>query len=208
MSSAPSSRIKAWCIAPLLACMWVSAGAAWAAKASDAVQRQVASIDARAKDAAPLRERPVQGLAAEGARVSAWGSARSVEKISFEGLGERGRELQDFYWQRGQLIAVHARRIDYGASIVELPKDKALPMNVVSDEWLELDTRGGLRPRPTDGGAPSAPTRERVAELRGNARSFKRLVDAPEPAAAAAAAGCFWSCAREQGGECRRYVCK
>lgn len=206
MSSAPSSRIKAWCIAPLLACMWVSAGAAWAAKASDAVQRQVASIDARVRDAAPLRERPVQGLAAEGARVSAWGSARSVEKISFEGLGERGRELQDFYWQRGQLIAVHARRIDYGASIVELPKDKALPMNVVSDEWLELDARNGLQARATDAGAPAAPTRARVAELRSNARSFKRLVDAPEPAAAAA--GCFWSCAREQGGECRRYVCK
>jgi len=206
VSSTPSVRIKAWCIAPLLACLWVAGGAAWAAKATDAVQRQVAAIDARAKDAAPVRERAVQGLAAEGARVSAWGAARSVEKISFEGLGERGRESQDFYWERGQLIAVHARRIDYGASIVELPKDKPLPMNVVSDEWLELDARRGLLPRAAAGGTVSSTTRERVAELRGNARSFKRLIDAPE--AAAMASGCFWSCAREQSGECRRYVCK
>ena len=206
MSRTSSARIRAWCAAPLLACSLMAAGVAWAGKAGDAVQQQVEAIDARTKGAAPMRERPVQGLAAEGARVSAWGAARSIDKISFEGLGERGRELQDFYWQRGQLIAVHARRIDYGASITELPKDKPLPMNVAADEWLALDAGRGLRPHAAGGATPAAISRERVAELRRNARSFKRLVESPEPAAAAS--GCFWSCGREQGGECRRYVCR
>lgn len=206
MSSPSSARIRAWGVAPLLVCSLMAVGAAWAGKANDAVRQQVEAIDARTKVAAPLRERPVQGLAAEGARVSAWGAARSIEKISFEGLGERGRELQDFYWRRGQLIAVHARRIDYGASITELPKDKPLPINVAADEWLELDARRGLQPRAVDGSAAAQISRERVNELRRNARSFKRLVESPEPSAAAA--GCFWSCRRDQGGECRRYVCR
>jgi len=206
VSGPSSARIRAWWVAPLLACSLMAAGVASAGKAGDAVQKQVDAIKARTTGAAPLRERPVQGLAAEGARVSAWGAAKSLEKISFEGLGERGRELQDFYWQRGQLIAVHARRIDYGASITELPKDKPLPMNVASDEWLELDAGRGLRPRAAEGSAVAPISRERVAELRRNARSFKRLVETPEPAAAAS--GCFWTCGREQGGECRRYVCR
>ena len=205
MSRLPPIHVRA-AVATLLTCVLVAGNMAWASKATDAVQQQVEAIDARSQGAAPLRERPVQGLAAEGARVSSWGNPRSVEKISFEGLGERGRELQDFYWRRGQLIAVHARRIDYGAGITELPKDKPLPMNVVADEWLELDARLGLRPRSASGSTAPAISPDRVAELRRNARSFKRLIDAPEPGSAAA--GCFWSCAREQGGECRRYVCR
>ena len=77
---------------------------------AEQLQQQVAAIDARTKSQAPLRERPLQGFAAEGARVVSWGTTGAIEKISVEGLGERGRTFLDFYWQGGQLVVAHARR--------------------------------------------------------------------------------------------------
>lgn len=172
------------------------------------VQQQVTAIDVRSKAAAPLREQPLQGFSAEGASVAAWGAPGAIEKISVEGLGERGRVLLDFYWQRGLLIAAHTRRIDYGAHITELPKDKPAPMTVVEDEWLEFAGDRLLRWRQldreqsvTDGSA-----RKRAAELKAEARSFGRLVQAP--VASAGAGSCVWSCTREARGECLRYRCQ
>ena len=53
---------------------------------AEQLQQQVAAIDARTKSQAPLRERPLQGFAAEGARVVSWGTTGAIEKISVEGL--------------------------------------------------------------------------------------------------------------------------
>jgi hypothetical protein len=172
-------------------------------------EQQVAAIDARSKERAPLRERPLDGFASEGARVVAWGAPGAIEKISVEGLGERGRVLLDFYLQRGQLVAARSRRLDYGAHIMELPKDKPTPMTVVEDEWLEFAGDRVLRRRELDRELPAgdASARQRASELRASARAFRRLVDAPEPPPAQRGS-CAWSCALEQRGECMRYRCR
>ncbi|MEO8312684.1 MAG: hypothetical protein ABI520_16060 [Caldimonas sp.] len=176
---------------------------------AEQLRQQVTAIDERTKSQAPLRERPLQGFAAEGARVVAWGTPGAIEKISVEGLGERGRTFLDFYWRRGQLVAAHVRRVDYGANIRELPKDPPPPMNVVEEEWLEFAGDRLLRWRQLDRDMPlsDGAARKRAAELRADARSFRRLMQAPDPAAAPGGS-CFWSCAREQRGECLRYSCR
>lgn len=176
---------------------------------AEQLQQQVAAIDARTKSQAPLRERPLQGFAAEGARVVSWGTTGAIEKISVEGLGERGRTFLDFYWQGGQLVVAHARRVDYGANIRELPKDKPPPMTVVEDEWLEFAGDRLLRWRQLDREMPASgdSARKRAAELKADARSFRRLMQTPD-VAVGSAESCFWSCAREQRGECLRYSCR
>lgn len=172
-------------------------------------QRQVVEIDARTQAQTPLRERSLQGMASEGARVVAWGTPRAIEKISVEALGERGRVLQDFYWQRGRLVAARERRIDYGAHIMDLPKDKPTPMNVVEDEWLSFAGDRLLHRRSLEGELAKNNTaaRQRAAQLKASARSFKRLVNAPESPDAKGGI-CSWSCAREQRGECLAYHCR
>jgi len=200
-----SNSLRPWTGRFLAACA-LSAGmaAAWAA---GGVQQHVAAADARFEGQKPVLERPLQGFAPEGARVVAWGHRGAIEKISVEGLGERGRTLLDFYWHAGHLIAAHSRRIDYGAAITELPKDKPAPTTVVEEDWVEfagdrvLRTRHRERDQP-GGRVPAA----RVAELRANARSFLRLVKARGPADRAST--CFWSCTRERRGECLRYACE
>jgi hypothetical protein len=209
----PRPHARALWLGGLLLCavMWVSSSARAAASpaAAEKIQARVTNIDARTQSQSPLRERALQGVSTEGARVVAWGTTGAVEKISFEGLGERGRVLQDFYWQQGRLIAARERRIDYGANIMELPKDKPTPMNVVEDEWLEFAGDRLLRRRALGGELPvtDAAARQRVAKLKSDARSFKRLVNAPE-APAASRGSCSWSCAREQRGECLAYLCR
>jgi hypothetical protein len=187
--------------APLLA------SARQPAASAEMVQQQVAAIDARSTAQKPSRERPVAGVSAEGARVVSWGKANAVEKISVEALGERGRVLQDFYWHRGMLIAARERRIDYGANIMELPKDKPTPMNVVADDWLEFAGQSIVRRRSLEREVPKADAeaKEQAAKLKAEARSFKRLISAP---ATSQEGSCTWSCAREQRAECLAYSCK
>ena len=177
--------------------------------AADKAQQQVAAIDARSQATTPFRERPLQGFSAEGARVVGWGAPRAIDKISVEGLGERGRVLLDFYWQRGRLIALHMRRIDYGANIMELPKDKPAPTTVVEEEWLEFAGDRLLRWRQLARELPvsDVSARRRAAEVQASARSFRRLINAPE-APGSAGGSCVWSCARTQAGECLRYHCR
>jgi hypothetical protein len=193
--------------APLVAVAGTATASAGAVAAAEKVQQQVLAIDARATTQTPFRERPVQGLSAEGARVVAWGKPGAIEKISVEALGERGRLLQDFYWQRGVLIAAHVRRIDYGANIMDLPKDKPTPTTVVEEDWLEFAGNRAVRRRSLagDGLKEAAPQRQQTAKMTADARSFKRLISAPD---AAAAGSCTWACAREQRGECLAYKCR
>lgn len=208
---APTSPLRQ--IARMLLCcvlaLPVSAIARAPAVAAERVQQHVAAIDSRSKAASPHRERALQGFAAEGTRVVAWGARGTIDKVSVEGLGERGRVLLDFYWQRGLLIAAHARRVDYGAHILELPKDKPAPMTVVEEEWLEFAGDRLLRRREGDRDMPvsDAASRKRAAEVKAEARSFRRLMQLPDPAGAAAGS-CLWSCASERRGECMRYTCK
>lgn len=206
------SCFVSWLGTLMLCCVLIaplSARAAGPIASAEKVQRQVAAIDARFAARTPLRERPLQGFSSEGARVVSWGAPAAIEKISVEGLGERGRMLKDFYWQRGLLIAARVRRIDYGAHIMELPKDKPAPMTVVEDEWLEFAGDRVLRWRSLERELPraDAAARSRAAELKADARSFRRLINAPD-APGAAGGSCFWSCAREQRGECLRYQCQ
>lgn len=186
--------------------VWAALALPALAVADARLEQQVQAIDARAQSTKARREQALQGFASEGANVSAWGPPGAVEKIAVEGLDERGRRTLDFYWHRGTLVAAHARRIDYGAHILELPKDKPPPMNVVDDEWLEF--AGGRLTRWRQAGRDMAvagkAARARAAEVQANARSFRRLVATP---AARGGAGCTWVCARERGEECVRYRC-
>jgi hypothetical protein len=208
----PTSKTVPWLGSMLLCCVLAQplcAPAATPMARADKVQQQVAAIDARANAGAALRERPLQGFSAEGGRVVAWGTMSAIEKISVEGLGERGRVLLDFYWQRGLLIAAHTRRIEYGANIVELPKDKPAPMTIVEEDWLEFAGDRLLRWRNPERelAVSDASARRRSTELMAQARSFRRLINAPE-APGAAAGSCLWSCASERRGECLRYHCQ
>jgi hypothetical protein len=206
---APSGLVR--CLGSLLLCGMLAAPQLASARqpiaTAEMVQQQVAAIDARSAAQKPARERPVAGVSAEGARVVSWGKPNAVEKISVEALGERGRVLQDFYWQRGALIAARERRIDYGANIMELPKDKPTPMNVVVDDWLEFAGQNLARRRSLEREMPKADTQatEQATRLKAEARSFKRLVSAP---ATSKEGECTWSCAREQRSECLAYSCK
>jgi hypothetical protein len=193
--------------APLAANAGTGAAAARLTAAAEKVQQQVQAIDAKAATQTPFRERPVQGLSAEGARVVAWGKPGAIEKISVEALGERGRVLQDFYWQRGALIAAQVRRIDYGANIMDLPKDKPTPTTVAEQDWLEFAGDRVLRGRSLagEGLMDSAAARKLAPKLKADARSFKRLIAAPE---SPAAGSCTWTCVREQRDECLVYKCR
>ena len=117
---------RPWVAAVLLCTALLGAAVPAAAAPAEAPRRQADASDARLS-AAPVLERALQGHSAEGARVLAWGRRGAPEKIVVEGLGERGRTLQSFYWQRGVLVASHLQRIDYGAHILELPKDRPTP---------------------------------------------------------------------------------
>jgi hypothetical protein len=176
---------------------------------AETVQQQVASIDAQSKARKPFLERPIDGVSAEGAHVEAWGKPKAIEKISLEALGERGKIFQDFYWQQGVLIAARERRIDYGAYITDLPKDRPTPMNVVADDWMEFAGQAVLRRRSLGREMPKddADAREQAAKLKADARSFKRLMSVPETQANKIG-NCVWACAREQRGECLAYSCK
>jgi hypothetical protein len=201
-------RWSRWVLGPALAVWLVASIAPASAWATNGSRQLVSAIDARTEGRPPLRERALDGFSAEGARVTAWGTRGAIEKVSVEGLGERGRVLIDFYWKRGQLVAAHSRRIDYGAHITELPKGQPTPTTVVEDERLEFTgdrlvrMREGERERPV----ADASARRRGAEVKASARSFRRLVETP--ARGSAAGSCAWSCTSERGGECFRYVCK
>lgn len=177
--------------------------------AAQRVDRQVASIDSRWAERASLRERPLQGFSTEGTRAVAWGKSGRIEKISVEALGERGRTMLDFHWRGGLLIAARERRIEYGAHIMELPRDKPPAMNVVGDERLKFSSSKLVSMRQLDRefnvSDPIAQSRAR--ELEGKARSFKRLMMTPEPLGAADG-NCFWTCTHERDGECLRYQCQ
>jgi hypothetical protein len=176
---------------------------------AETVQQQVQAIDARFKAQKPSLERPVDGVSAEGAHVEAWGAPKSIEKISLEALGERGKKFQDFYWKQGLLIAAREQRIDYGAYITELPKDKPTPMNVVADDWIEFAGQAVLRRRSLGREMPKddADAREQATKLKADARSFRRLMAIPLTKANKIG-NCVWSCARERHGECFAYSCK
>jgi hypothetical protein len=212
----PSRAIASWlgslllcCLmaAPLAAIAGTGAAVARLTAAAEQVQQQVQAIDARAAAQTPFRERPVQGLSAEGARVWAWGKPGAIEKISVEALAERGRVLQDFYWQRGSLIAAQVRRIDHGANIMDLPKDKPTPTTVAEQDWLEFAGDRVLRGRSLagEGLMDSAAARQLAPKLKADARSFRRLIAAPD---SPAAGSCTWTCAREQRSECLAYKCR
>jgi hypothetical protein len=181
------------------------------AMAAQKVHQQVVAIDARFKKQKPFLGRAVDGVAAEGAGVDAWGSPGDIEKISVEAFNERGRVFQDFYFHKNVLIAARERRIDYGAYIMELLKNRPTPMKVAEDDRLEFAGELVLRRRSFGRAMPKADShaQDLVARLKTDAMSFKRLMDTPEPEAKKRG-GCSWSCAsnsRERTDECLVYKC-
>jgi hypothetical protein len=200
-----------WWLGGLLAAP-LTAMAQTPALAAQKVHQQVLAIEARFKAQKPFLGRGVEGVAAEGASVDAWGSPGNIEKISLEAFNERGRVFQDFYFQKNVLIAARERRIDYGAYIMELLKNRPIPMKVVADDRLEFAGELLLRRRSFGRAMPKADSeaKDLVERLKAEAVSFKRLMETPEPEKAKTK-GCSWSCASESSerkDECLAYKCE
>jgi hypothetical protein len=178
-----------------------------AAKAK-AVQRQVATIDAKFKKKEPFLERSLE-QGESGWEIRAWGAPKTIEKISAMYQGERGEMLYNFYWQQGLLIAARLRRIDYGAYVGEFPASKPLARNVLEDERFEFSGDVVLRRRSFGRIAPvdAVNVNMVLAELKAGALSYKRLMDIPETKANRRG-NCSWSCAREEADICLAYECK
>jgi hypothetical protein len=200
-----------WLLCGLLAAP-LTATAEQPALAAQKIHQQVLAIEARFKAQKPFLERGVEGVAAEGAGVDAWGSPGHIEKISVDYMNERGRWFQDFYFQKDVLIAARERRIDYGAYIMELLKNRPTPMKVVEDDRLEFAGDRLLRRRSFGRAMPKADSeaKDLLERLKAEAVSFKRLMETPEPEKAKTG-GCSWSCASESSerkDECLAYKCE
>jgi hypothetical protein len=150
------------------------------------------------------RSRPLQGLSAEGARVVAYALGADVRKIEVEALGERGKQLHDFYWVQGRLVAARTRRIDYAAPSGEPAQGRPATDTLVQDDqlWLANGRLVGLHQLGQPAATDTAAARELTTETTGLARSVKRLMQQRQPSDT-----CLWSCARTSGSECLRYQC-
>jgi hypothetical protein len=200
------------CLGGILLCCGLAApiyaSADQPAIAAQKIQHQVGSIDARFKRKKPFLERAVDE-GTEGSDVFAWGAPGAIEKISVKYQGERGELLQDSHWQKGVLIAVRQRKIDYGAYTMELPDPKRRPRKVLEDDRYEFAGEVVLRKRsfgramPTDNSGSDSTLEElKVATL-----SYKRLMDLPETKENKYG-NCTWSCTQNKGNECLAYSCK
>lgn len=173
--------------------------------ASLAAPPAAAAIDKRLRQAT-LSERPVEGFSAEGTRSSAWRRDGNLLKIAVEALGETGRRDYAFYFSGGELVAARLQRTDYGSRITQVPTTQPLRRRIVEVVWVEY--RGGAAVRMHRNGRDAdlqRPSEGSVAgELSAHARSFSRLMSAPE----VVAAGCQWHCTTDWQGECPGFVCR
>ncbi len=165
------------------------------------VQRQVAAIDAKFKQKKPDLIRYFDTGAENDDEVLAWGTAAEIEKISVKYQGERGEFRKVFYWQQGMLVAVRKRQIDYGSYV--LPKEQTRRRwKVVLDDQSEfagevvLSRRSYGKAMPTE----DANGRSESAELKADARSYKRLMDLPKTKEETRESN-FWTCVREEKNE-------
>ena len=147
-------------------------------------------------------------LTAQG--IEARKATMQMDERLVEALGERGRTLSDFYWRKAQLIEAQQRSIDYGDIITNLPTDRPPPMTLL--EEIRVSFAGGrVAAVRVNGGRASprkAESRRQAAQIEADARSFRRLMQAPRPSPPK---GCSWSCATSWDGEpaeCRGFVCR
>jgi hypothetical protein len=181
----------------------VLSGAQQPAITSAIVQQEMAATDARFKIRDPFLRMYVTRTTIEGMNVASWGPSKALKKISVDLWDERGRTFQDFYWKDGALIGAREKRINYGDPKLELVNDEPLPTKVVKDELLELAGDVVLR-RLSFGRTMStddAKAQALAAVLKTDARLFRRQVFASEKSRQS-----LWSCAREQGRACLKYV--
>lgn len=190
----------------LLAC---ALGSTFATAAADgaaaappaAVQRIESRLAALAQD-----QRALKGVSAEGASVVGYRDGGALVKITLEALGERGKRLAEFHFERGRLLYAQVRRIDYGADITESLQGKALRADVVEDQRLSFS--GGRLVQWLEGGQPVAAGDPRwkamQADTLAEALGYRRLLQSPAPAGK----DCEWACVRPQGAGCARYRCE
>jgi hypothetical protein len=177
--------------------------AAQPAITSAIVQQEMAATDARFKIRDPFLRMYVSRTSIEGMNVASWGPSKALKKISVDMWDERGRTFQDFYWKDGALIGAREKRIDYGDTKLELPNDEPLPTKVVKDELFEFAGQRVLRRLSFGRTMPTedAKAQAHAAVLKTDARLFRRQVFTSEKSRQS-----LWSCARERGRSCLKYV--
>lgn len=166
-----------------------------------AVQRIESRLATLAQD-----RRALKGVSAEGASVVGYRDGGALRKIAVEALGERGKRLADFHFERGRLLYAHIRRIDYGADIAESLQGKTLRADVAEEQRLSFS--GTRLVQWLEGGRPVAGSDPRwkvmQADTLAEALGYRRLLQTPAPAGQ----DCEWACTRTQGAGCARYRCE
>jgi hypothetical protein len=203
----PRSSLETYCASVWLTLVLLAGtpgGALANGTAAQRAEQAVARIDA-ALGQMSKTSRPLQGFAAEGARVVAYAEGKNIRKIEVQGRGERGRTLLEFYWAERRLVAARSLSADYGANPAKEANAAPAADTVVEDERMFFGPARPVRWQQLHRAlsVDSAQARQRAAELQGQARSFLRFIRLPEPAAP-----CLWSCKRQGALECLRYQCE
>lgn len=197
-----SSTARTLILAGVLGSTFAPAAADGAGAAPPAaVQRIESRLATLAQD-----RRALTGVSAEGASVVGYRDGGALVKITLEALGERGKRLADFHFERGRLVHAHLRRIDYGADIAESLQGKTLRADVVEDQRLSFS--GTRLVQWLEAGQPVAAADPRwkamQADTLAEALAYRRLLQTPAPPGK----DCEWACTRTQGAGCARYRCE
>jgi len=152
----------------------------------------------------PDFDRLVTGFAAEGSAVRAWRSRGQIVRIEVEALGERGRQMLDFYWDQRRLVFARIRTYDYGADIMELPSGPPTHEELVEDESMRF---AGTHAQQWCGGWSIKPgaMQQRASELRVAASNYLLLMRTPHPPPQGQE--CPWECKRFTNERCRAFAC-
>ena len=176
------------------------------------IGHQVAQIDA-AQPRLQLRDRLLTGTSPEGTSVEAYLQGDSYRKIVVEALGETGRTISDFYFERGALIHARVRQIGYKNypqyDLSKVPPHKHLTIDptdkILADD--AYDFTGGHLLHWTSFGRNNPKTdpefRRRQEKVLADADLYVRFMNTP-PTSGAKSGGA-WTCIRGADDTCATF---
>jgi hypothetical protein len=213
MQIARSFAAQSGCVAVRLSSLFLcgllalplSATAEQPATKARQIQQQVAAIDAKFKGKKPSRKFVLPEASDEGTYAAYWGTFDAFEKLSIEEKNLRGKFLQDFYWQKGLLIAARQRHFDYGGYITDFTKETPVELELVADDRFEFEGELVLRQRSF--GRPVQTETSEAQRMKAYATSYRRLTRSPEVKAPNGSA-CRWICDSREAPECLAYKCQ
>jgi hypothetical protein len=197
------------CLGSVLLCgllaLPLSANAEQPATKAKQIQQQVAAVDAKFKGKRPSRKFVLPEASDEGTYAAYWGTFDAFEKLSVEEKNLRGKFLQDFYWQKGLLIAARQRHFDYGGYITDFTKETPVELELVADDRFEFEGELVLRQRSF--GRPVQTETSEAQRIKAYSNSYRRLTRSPEVKAPNGSA-CRWICDSREAPECLAYKCQ